>query len=54
MVAYMRTSVWIRFCIVLSVAWAVGAGLYQNTVALRQSDSLYEFSYSVLAEDDEE
>jgi hypothetical protein len=47
MVAYMRTSVWIRFCIVLSVAWAVGAGLYQNTVALRQSDSLYEFSYSV-------
>jgi hypothetical protein len=43
MTAYLRTSVWIRFGIVLSVAWAVGVGLYQNKVALRKSDSFTSF-----------
>jgi transposase len=52
MTPYLRMSVWIRFGIILSVAWAVGAGLYQTKVALRKSDSLYEFSYSVCEQND--
>ena len=49
----MRVGGFVRLGIVLSVAWMVGAGTYQNDEDLRKADSFYEFAYNVCEQNKE-
>ena len=49
----MRIGGFVRLGIVLSVAWIVGAGMYQNNEDLRKADSFYQFAYNVCEQNKE-
>lgn len=43
----MRRKGWVRLGIVLSVLWAIGAGLYQNNEEVTRLNNFFQFAYNV-------
>ena len=49
----MRIGGSVRLGIVLSVAWIVGAGMYQNNEDLRKAEALYQFAFNLCEQNKE-
>ena len=49
----MRIGGFVRLGILLSVAWIVGAGMYQNNEDLRKAEAFYQFAYNVCEQNKE-
>jgi hypothetical protein len=48
----MRLAGWHRVGIVLSVLWAIGAGIYQRNADIRRADEFSQLSFNVCAENE--